>query len=90
MGSILAIVAWIAILVVIGLWLHYGVPAIAWQSLVTSWITAILTVYVCDKVHLALLAVWIGLLIGTLIGALLCRLCKSRLGTTGGTSYAMR
>jgi hypothetical protein len=89
-GAILGIAAWLAVLIIVGLWQHYGIANIALPSLVTSLITAVLTVLVTSRVQVPVLAVWFGIVIGTLVGALLCWLCRGRLLSTGGADYAMR
>jgi hypothetical protein len=75
--------AWLVILLIVGVWLHYGAVAIALPSLITTLITAFLTVYLANKLQVALLAVWLGLVVGTLVGLLLCRLCRMPTYTTG-------
>jgi len=81
-GILLGLVAWVFILMVEALWLHYG-AAVVWPSLVTSLLSAILTVVVANAVAVPVLSVWIGLLFGTLVGALLCRLCGERVDPRG-------
>ena len=81
-GILLGLVAWVFILMVEGLWLHYG-SAIVWPSLVTSLLSAVLTVVIANAVALPVLSVWLGILVGTLVGALLCRLCGERSGSLG-------
>lgn len=72
---ILGLFAWLVILLIVGVWLHYGAGAIALSSLVTTLLTSLLTVYLANKIQLPVLAVWIGILVGTLVGYLLCRVC---------------
>jgi hypothetical protein len=72
---ILGLFAWLVILLIVGVWLHYGVGAIALSSLVTTFLTSLLTVYLANKIQLPVLATWIGILVGTLVGYALCRLC---------------
>jgi hypothetical protein len=88
-GLLLGGVGWLAVLVVVGLWLHYGIRTIALPSLFTSLLTGILTVLIALHVWLAFLDVWIGLLVGTIVGAGLCRLCGWR-SVTRGESNALR
>lgn len=83
---ILGIFAWLVVLLIVGLWLHYGVGPIALQSLVTTLLTSLLTVYLANKVHLPPLSVWIGILIGTLVGWLLCRFCGDKTFSAGRAS----
>lgn len=89
MGILLALIAWACILVIIGLWLHFGVRAIALPALLTAVLVSIVTVAIANRVHIPFLAVWIGLLVGTIIGALLCRLCGVRYAI-GGDSHGVR
>ncbi len=89
MGLLLALVAWIGVLVVIGLWLHYGLRATALPALVTAVIVSIITVAIANKVHVPPLTVWIGLIVGTLIGAALCAFCRLRY-TPAGAANGMR
>ncbi|MBS0447625.1 MAG: hypothetical protein JSR59_16910 [Proteobacteria bacterium] len=81
-GILLGLVAWVFILMVEGLWLHYG-SAVVWPSLITSLSSAVLTVVIANAVALPVLSVWIGILFGTVVGALLCRLCGERPGAQG-------
>lgn len=71
----LSVTGWVVILIVLGLWLHYGVSQIAWPALANSLLSATFTVFVCRALHIAFLDTILGLLIGTLIGYLLCLLC---------------
>lgn len=72
---LLAFVAWLMVLLVVGVWLHYGLTAVAAPALVTTVITALITVAIAYAVKFPYLATLIGLAVGTLVGALLCRLC---------------
>lgn len=87
---ILGLLAWLVLLLIVGVWLHYGVSAIGLPSLVTSLLTSLLTVYLANKVQISLLAVFIGLLAGTLVGFALCRLCGAPKYAEGGPYYGMR
>jgi hypothetical protein len=73
---VLALVAWLFLLLVIGIWLKYGVGPIALQTFVTALLTAIATVYLNNIIKLPYLAVILGWLIGILIGYLLCLFCR--------------
>ena len=86
----LGIAAWIATLVIVGIWARYGIAAIFLPSLVNALVTSLLTVYIANSVRMPILALWIGMLVGTLVGALLCRLCGNRLRAAGGPQYGMR
>jgi hypothetical protein len=67
--------AWGIILVVVGLWLHYGARAIAFPALVTVLITAVLTVYANHALQLPAVAGLVGVAIALVVGFLLCLLC---------------
>jgi hypothetical protein len=75
-GLILGFAGWLAALIVIGLWLHIGIAVMAWRSFFTAIITGVLTILVLNKTPYHILFVWIGILIGTLVGWLLCLLCR--------------
>lgn len=70
-----ALTIWLILLLVLGLWLRYGVRAIAAQTLVNSFITAFLTVLICDALETPMLSSLIGLVVGIAVGSLLCMLC---------------
>lgn len=76
MGIALALVGWLFVLLAVGIWLRYGAAAIAGPALLNALITAILTVLVCDFFGLPALDWIFGLVIGLLVGTLLCRLCE--------------
>jgi hypothetical protein len=82
---VLGILGWIVLLVVIGAWLHYGFSQIALPALVNALITAFLTVFFCNKIHVAVICTVLGLVIGTLVGWLLCIACQRWAGTKGGS-----
>jgi hypothetical protein len=75
---ILALLGWLTLLLIIGLWLRYGMAAIAGQTLINALITSLLTVYVNNLIRLPALAPLIGLLLGILVGFILCRYCRQR------------
>lgn len=90
-GILLGLLGWFVILLVIGLWLHYGARSIALQSLVTSLITAVLTTIISNQLGQPILDAWIGLLVGTIVGAALCALCGMRQAPmTGGDDHGLR
>ena len=74
-GSMLGLVGWIFVLVVVGMWLHYGSSVIFWPALVNALLTGLLTAWVNNVVRNQVLATLIGILVGLLIGTLLCRFC---------------
>lgn len=74
-GLMLAVAGWITVLVMFGLWLRYGLAQLWVATAVNALLTSILTVWVGDLVHVAWLCPLIGLLIGVLVGLILCWLC---------------
>jgi hypothetical protein len=72
---VLGAAGWLVLLILVGLWFHYGLAKIALPALVNAMLTSIVTVFVCRALHIAYLDTLLGVLIGTLIGYLLCRLC---------------
>ena len=74
-GLVLGFLGWIVLLLVIGAWLHYGASAIALPALVNALLSSVLTVFVCNALNMPFLDVLLGLVIGTLVGWLLCLLC---------------
>ncbi len=73
---VLGLIAWLCLLLVIGIWLKYGIGSIALQTFVTSFLTAFFTVYLSDIVNLPYLTVILGWVVGILIGYLLCMFCR--------------
>lgn len=72
---LLALVGFIVVLVIFGVWQRYGVRAIFLPALINALATAFLTVYVNDALRQSLFAAPVGLLIGILVGSVLCALC---------------
>lgn len=70
---LLTLLAWVIVLVLIGIMLRYGIAPIALPSLFTCFITVVLTVWLVEKIHLPAVAVILGIVIGTVIGLMLCR-----------------
>ncbi|HEY6045033.1 MAG TPA: hypothetical protein VIU65_00435 [Pyrinomonadaceae bacterium] len=77
-GLLLALLGWLVVLLVVGVWLHYGVSAIALQAMINAILTAVLTVYANNIIHQPIFATLIGLLIGILVGFILCWYCRRR------------
>ncbi len=73
---LLALIGWIVVVVVFGLWLHYGVGAIALPAALNALITAFLTTWLDLKIHQPILSPLLGLLVGILVGLVLCRFCR--------------
>lgn len=79
---ILMIVCWLVVLVIVGLWLHYGASAIAWPLLLNALLTVVLTVWLNNMIRIPEIAALIGLLAGILVGTVLCRFCGRFPGRT--------
>jgi hypothetical protein len=77
-GLILAVVGWLAVLLIVGVWLRYRISAIFLISLINAVLTAVLTVYFNYLIQQPILATLIGLLIGILVGVILCWFCRRR------------
>jgi len=73
----LSLVAWIFVLVIVGVFGNYGVLTIAGQSFVTSVITGIVTVLLAYATHAGLFGMLLGWVVGFLVGKALCALCSS-------------
>lgn len=73
---ILSLLGWLVVLVVVGVWRHYGILAIALPGLITAFLAAFLTVIVSNSAQIPVLSPLIGLLIGILVGVVLCRFCQ--------------
>jgi len=81
----LAIACWLVVLLIVGVWLHYGAAAIAWPLLLNAFVTVLLTVWANNLIQMPAIAGIIGLLIGILVGSILCRFCgRLPQGTTHG------
>ena len=79
---LLGLVGWVVVLVVVGMWIHYGAAAVAWPALLNALLTALLTVWLNNLLLRPELASLIGLLVGILVGTILCRLCARDRGRT--------
>jgi len=73
---VLGLIAWLFLLLAIGVWLKYGISSIALQTFVTAILTAIATVYFSYLVNLPYLTVILGWIVGIFIGYLLCLFCR--------------
>jgi hypothetical protein len=73
----LSLVAWIVVLVIVGVFGNYGAIAIARQSFVTSSITGILTVFFVHATRSGLFGMLLGWIIGFLVGKALCAWCSA-------------
>ena len=77
MGLLCGLLGFVFILVVYGIWLRYGVGVIFWPALLNALTTSILTVGSNNLLKLPAIAGWLGLLIGILVGSILCRWCRN-------------
>lgn len=75
-GLMLGFAAWLFILLAVGVWMRYGVSAIAFRSLMNALLTSIITVYLCNAILLPGICFIIGLLVGIIIGTFFCYLCN--------------
>ena len=71
----LSLVAWVVVLVVVGVFGNYGALTIAGQSFVTSVITGIITVLLVYATRAGLSGMLLGWVIGFLVGKALCAWC---------------
>jgi hypothetical protein len=76
LAVVLGLVAWLFLLLTIGILLKYALSSIALQTFFTALLTAFLTIYVNNIINLPFLTVIFGMIIGILIGYLLCLLCR--------------
>ncbi len=79
----LALAGWVFVLLLFGLWLHYGLGVIALPAAVNAILTAFLTLWLCLLGHLPALDVPIGMVVGILVGWVLCRFCRPLSRATG-------
>lgn len=77
-GAILGIVAWLAVLFLLLAFGRYSARTVLWRSFVTCVLASIFTVLVINALHLTLLGMLVGWIIGFLIGRALCTLCQVR------------
>jgi hypothetical protein len=73
--ALTGVVALVAVLLIVGVWLHYGAGAIFAPVLVNAAFTTILTVWITYKLQKPYLSALVGLVIGVVVGTLLCRAC---------------
>jgi hypothetical protein len=89
-AGMLAVAGWITVLILVGVWLRYGLAQIWAPAALNALLTALLTVWVNNLVRLPWAATLLGILAGVLVGAILCRLCGpwGDLGKSAGTGAA--
>jgi hypothetical protein len=76
----LSVVAWLIVLVVVGILGNYGVLRIAVQAFVTSMVTGVLTVWLIYGLNAGLYGMLLGWLLGFAVGRALCSMCFSYQG----------
>jgi hypothetical protein len=80
---LLALLGWIFVVALFGVWLHYGVAQIAPPAAVNAILTSFLTVWLNLMLRMPVLATPVGLLAGILVGLILCRFCRPISKATG-------
>jgi hypothetical protein len=71
----LSLLAWVAVLLIVGVLGDYGAVAIAGQALVTCVLTGVATVELIHALHAGLFGMLLGWIVGFLIGKALCAFC---------------
>lgn len=72
----LGLLGWFSIILMFGVWLHYGIAQIAPPALPNALLTALLTVWINFLIRMPAIAVPLGMLAGILVGLMLCRFCR--------------
>lgn len=80
---LLALIGWITVVIVFGVWLRYGVATIAPPAAVNAIITAFLTTWLDLKIHQPAISPLLGMLVGILVGLILCLFCRPVSRATG-------
>lgn len=73
----LSLIAWLGVLVIVGMFGNYGVLAIASRSLVTCVATGILTVLLVHATNAGLAGMLLGWILGFVVGKAFCQLCTA-------------
>lgn len=71
-GLLLGFVGWVSVLLLFGVWMRYGIRAVALLSLLIALLTGIVIAYILYLIRFPYLSVPLGILIGILIGAFVC------------------
>ncbi|HKB01527.1 MAG TPA: hypothetical protein VKD90_04865 [Gemmataceae bacterium] len=77
LAGLFGLFAWLFVLVLVGSWLGYGFRAVAVPTLVTAAATTLAVVFALNRLRVPDWGALLGLVIGLLVGWLLCRLCQS-------------
>jgi len=72
---LLGLGAWVLLLLIYGVWLHVGAHALAGPLLLNALVTALVTVWVENHLHHPRVDALLGLILGYLVGRMLCLLC---------------
>lgn len=75
---LLTLVAVLIVLFLMGVLLRYGIGNIVLQSIVTCFFSVLLTVWLLEKINVPVIAVPLGIVIGTIVGWILCYLFCGR------------
>jgi hypothetical protein len=71
----LSLFAWLAVLIIVGVFGNYGIVNVAPRALVTCILAGVITVWVIYAAHAGGYGTLFGWIIGYLIGRFLCRAC---------------
>src|SRR5690242_19196312 len=74
-GLILALFAWIIMMIVLCAWERYSLRAIGVPTLLLALLTSLFTVFLSNYLHMLLLDWPVGAVVGLIWGEILCRLC---------------
>ena len=80
---LLAVIAWAFVVLLFGVWLRYDIAQIAAPALVNAVLTSFFTMWLNLLIRVTWLAPLIGLVVGILIGLILCRFCRPVARGTG-------
>ncbi len=78
LALVLAVFCWCWLLVMLSMWLQYQAGPLLLPLAINCLLTSVLTIYVCNLVGVPTLFFLLGLVVGYLVGRLLCRLCDRR------------
>jgi xanthosine utilization system XapX-like protein len=77
-GLLLGLVGWITVLLFLGLIAGQGDWAMVLPSLLTSVVTGLLTVAIDNALWQPVTSVFVGIIVGFLVGRMLCWACRQR------------
>ena len=73
----LSLVAWVVVLLIVGVFGNYGAVAIAIKALATCLIAGLLSVVLIHFAHAGLFGMLLGWVVGFLVGKFLCAACSA-------------